>query len=64
VLGRPAFLAVPEVVPRLLLGQLAAELLFASLRVQPAAAQASGYEFRFPELEPALRHLLHRPSRP
>jgi uncharacterized protein (TIGR01777 family) len=64
VLGRPAFLAVPEVVPRLLLGQLAAELLFASLRVRPAAAQASGYEFRFPELEPALRHLLHRPSRP
>jgi uncharacterized protein (TIGR01777 family) len=64
VLGRPAFLAVPEVVPRLLLGQLAEELLFASLRVQPAAAQASGYAFRFPELEPALRHLLDRPQRP
>jgi uncharacterized protein len=64
VLGRPAFLAVPEVVPRLLLGQLAEELLFASLHVQPAAAEASGYAFRFPELEPALRHLLHRPERP
>ena len=64
VLGRPAFLAVPEVVPRLLLGQLAEELLFPSLRVQPAAAEASGYAFRFPELEPALRHLLDRPQRP
>jgi NAD dependent epimerase/dehydratase family enzyme len=29
--------------------------------VQPAAAQASGYTFRFPELEPALRHVLNRP---
>jgi uncharacterized protein (TIGR01777 family) len=64
VLGRPGLLAVPEFALRLLLGELAEELLFASLRVQPAAAQASGYEFRFPELEAALRHLLHRPSRP
>jgi NAD dependent epimerase/dehydratase family enzyme len=32
--------------------------------VQPAAAQASGYTFRFPDLEPALRHLLNRPPRP
>jgi uncharacterized protein len=61
VLGRPSFLRVPELGPRLLLGELAEELLFASLRVLPAAAQASGYAFRFPELEPALRHVLNRP---
>jgi uncharacterized protein (TIGR01777 family) len=64
VLGRPGFLAVPHLALRLLIGELADELLFASLRVQPAAAQASGYAFRFPELEPALRHLLDRPPRP
>ena len=61
VLGRPGFLVAPRFALRLALGQLADELLFASLRVQPAAAQASGYTFRFPELEPALRHLLNRP---
>jgi uncharacterized protein len=60
VLGRPGFLAAPRFALRLLLGELADELLFKSLRVQPAAAQASGYTFSFPELEPALRHLLGR----
>jgi uncharacterized protein len=64
VLGRPSFLSAPRFALRLLLGELAEELLFASQRVQPAAAQASGYAFRFPELEPALRHVLQRPQRP
>jgi uncharacterized protein (TIGR01777 family) len=61
VLGRPGFLVAPRFALRLALGELADELLLASLRVQPAAAQASGYTFRFPELEPALRHVLNRP---
>jgi len=61
VLGRPGFLTAPELALRLLLGELAEELLFPSLRVQPAAALASGYAFSFPELEPALRHILGRP---
>ncbi len=61
VLGRPAVLAVPALGPRLLLGQVADELILASMRVHPAVAQASGYTFRHPELEPALRHILHRP---
>jgi uncharacterized protein len=64
VLGRPHFLVAPRIGLRLVLGELAKELLFPSLRVQPAAAQASGYTFRFPDLEPALRHVLHRPPRP
>jgi hypothetical protein len=64
VLGRPGFLTAPELGLRLLLGELADELLLASLRVQPAAAQASGYTFSFPDLEPALRHVLDRPPRP
>ncbi len=47
--------------PRLLLGQMADELLATSARVYPAVAQASGYAFRHPDLEPALRHVLDRP---
>jgi len=58
VLRRPALLHVPEFGPRLLLDGLADELLFASMRVLPEAALASGYRFGFPELEPALRHAL------
>jgi uncharacterized protein len=63
VLRRPGVLAAPAFGLRLLLGELAEELLLSSLRVRPAAALASGYTFRFPELEPALRHLLDRPAR-
>ncbi|HZD00829.1 MAG TPA: TIGR01777 family oxidoreductase [Actinomycetes bacterium] len=60
VLGRPALLPVPALGPRLLLGQMADELLFNSTRAYPAATQASGYAFRHPDLEPALRHVLGR----
>ena len=64
VLRRPALLPVPAFAPRLLVGGLVDELVFASQRVRPAAALASGYTFRFPDLEPALRHVLRRPPRP
>jgi len=33
-------------------------LLLASTRVEPAGLLASGYGFRYPDLEGALRHLL------
>jgi uncharacterized protein len=61
VLGRPAFLHVPSFGPRLVLGELADEMLFVSQRARPARLLATGYRFRFPELEPALRHTLGRP---
>jgi NAD dependent epimerase/dehydratase family enzyme len=37
---------------------MADELLLAGARVVPAKLVASGYRFRFPELEGALRHVL------
>ena len=50
---------MPKFGPKLLLGgELAEELLFASQRVQPAALLAAGYEFRHPDLEPALHAIL------
>nr|BFF21291.1 TIGR01777 family oxidoreductase [Promicromonospora thailandica] len=63
VLRRPALLPVPDLGPRLLLGQEGAdELARASQRVYPAALLAAGHRFRHPMLEPALRHLLGRPE--
>ncbi len=58
VLGRPTILPLPAFAARLMFGEMADALLLASTRVQPAKLLASGYRFRYPELEGALRHLL------
>ncbi len=60
VLGRPSLLPVPAFAARLAFGELADALLLAGARVVPARLLASGYRFRFPDLESALRHLLGR----
>ena len=60
VLKRPALFPAPAVGLRLALGEMADALLLTSARVQPNRLQQSGYSFRFPELEGALRHLLGR----
>jgi uncharacterized protein len=60
VLCRPALVPLPAFAARLLFGEMADALLLAGARVMPARLQASGYRFRFPELEGALRHLLGR----
>lgn len=57
-LHRPAVFPVPAFALRLLLGEMADELLLASTRVEPKRLKATGYRFRHPELEPALRELL------
>jgi len=58
VLNRPTILPMPATAARLALGEMADELLLASLRVKPNALLRSGYDFRQPTLEAALRHLL------
>lgn len=58
VLRRPAFLSIPSPALRLFLGEMADELLLASQRVEPSRLKASGYCFRHPDLESALRYLL------
>lgn len=61
VLGRPTLFTVPTFGPALLLGtEGARETAFANLRVLPARAEATGYTFRFPDLEGGLRHILGR----
>lgn len=58
VLGRPTIVPMPAFAVRLLLGEMGEELLLASTRVVPSRLQATGYQFRCPTLEGALRHLL------
>jgi uncharacterized protein (TIGR01777 family) len=58
VLRRPTMLRLPAFAIRLGLGEVADELLLASTRAQPMQLTASGYHFRYPTLEGALRHLL------
>ena len=64
VLRRPAVLPLPGFALRLLLGEMADELLLASTRVRPARLLESGYEFRHADLEPALRSVLSRQGDP
>ena len=62
VLSRPTLLSVPPIALEVLLGkEMATELLFFSQRVVPSKLEGSGFHFRHPELEPALRAVLGRP---
>ena len=58
VLGRPTVVPMPGFLARLLLGEMADDLLLASTRVMPNRLSETGYQFLYPTLEPALRHLL------
>ncbi|HEY7540953.1 MAG TPA: TIGR01777 family oxidoreductase [Methylomirabilota bacterium] len=60
VLARPTLMPLPAFVARLTLGEMADELVLASQRAVPARLQASGYRFRHPSLEDALRGVLAR----
>lgn len=62
VLSRPTIIPMPAFAARLALGEMADALLLASQNVQPTLLQQSGYTFRDPELEPALRKLLGKQS--
>lgn len=56
-LHRPALFPMPKLALRLALGEMS-EILLASQRAIPQAAQAAGFGFRFPQLGPALADLL------
>jgi uncharacterized protein (TIGR01777 family) len=57
VLGRPAVLPVPGLAVKLLYGEMA-EIVTTGQRAVPARLASLGYEFRYPELEAALRNVL------
>jgi uncharacterized protein (TIGR01777 family) len=58
VLDRPAWFSLPAFAARLALGQMADEMLLASARVVPAGLTETGFKFRFPTLEGAMRSAL------
>lgn len=55
VLSRPALIPVPEVALTLMYGEMARETILASQRALPDALAASGFDFRHPTLEGAMR---------
>jgi uncharacterized protein (TIGR01777 family) len=58
VLHRPTIFPLPAFAARVVLGEMADDLLLASARVEPAKLVASRFVFRHRDLEPALRSLL------
>jgi len=58
VLSRPAVAPLPAFAARLLFGEMADELLLGGVAAQPQVLLDSGYTFKHPTLEPALRELL------
>ncbi len=53
---------VPAFALRVLFGEMAKELLLASTRAVPDRLQNAGFEWRYPEIEAALRFYLGAPS--
>jgi uncharacterized protein len=58
VLNRPTALAMPAFAARLAFGEMADEMLLVSQRVMPKRLSAAGFQFKYPELESALRYYL------
>jgi len=58
VLGRPAWVNVPGFVMRLLLGEMAKEMLLSGQRVMPRRLREAGFEFKCEDLEGALTAIL------
>ena len=57
-LRRPAILPVPEMLIRILLGEMGRGLLLASTRAKPACLEQWGFRFARPEIGGALRAVL------
>ena len=64
VLRRPTLIPAPALAVQALFGEMGKEMLLQGQRVEPAVAEATGFEFMYPELEESLRHQLGRESSP
>jgi len=58
VLKRPAFFPMPAFVLKLMLGEMAQELLLSGQRVMPKKMLDAAYDFQYAELEDALRKVV------
>lgn len=57
-LSRPTFMAMPAFAARLVFGEMADEMMLSGTRVAPKVLNAAAFQFQFPELGPAVQHLL------
>ena len=57
-LGRPTFFPMPAFAARLAFGEMADELLLSSIRSKPDKLEKDGYQFKYPDINSALSHLL------
>jgi uncharacterized protein (TIGR01777 family) len=57
-LSRPTILPAPAFALRLLFGEMADATLLSSQRAEPLRLKESGFVFKYPEIEGALRHVL------
>lgn len=60
VLGRPTIIPVPKFALELAFGTMADNTILASQRVEPRGLAGTGFEFRHPHVEEALRAVLRR----
>jgi len=58
VLSRPTIFPMPAFAARLAFGEMADATILASQRVEPVRLKESGFAFKYPELEGALKHVL------
>jgi uncharacterized protein len=57
-LSRPTIFPIPAFGVRLAFGEMGDALLLSSQRVKPKRLTEAGYQFKYPSLETALRHIL------
>ena len=58
VINRPTILPIPEFAIKLLFGEMGETLLLQGQRMTPKKLQDAGFEFHYPNLEDALKHVL------
>ncbi|NUM34162.1 MAG: TIGR01777 family protein [Candidatus Brocadiae bacterium] len=58
ILNRPTVFFIPNMAPRIMLGEMGEELVLYSIRSMPAKLLETGYSFIHPDMETALRYLL------
>jgi hypothetical protein len=59
VISRPTILPIPEFAIKLLYGEMGETLLLQGQRMIPKRLQDAGFEFQYPNLEDALKHVLN-----
>jgi uncharacterized protein (TIGR01777 family) len=62
VLKRPTIIPLPAFAASLAFGEMADAILLGSTRARPERLEKAGFQFFYPTLEPALRHVLAQPQ--